>query len=198
MDILVVAGMLGAGKTSIIIQLLDPLSAGGRKVAIIENEIGSVGIDGEVLNKGGLQIRELAGGCVCCTLKTGMIDTLKALQAELDPDIVVIEPTGIADPEYILISVDGVMGLDVGSSKVIVVIDAERFLKLKTMFERPLKNQLETADIVLINKVDTIPPQDLKAVEDSIRSAFKYEGKIVHVRGDTGEGIASVPKEIGL
>ncbi|MDD3128152.1 MAG: GTP-binding protein, partial [Candidatus Methanomethylophilaceae archaeon] len=130
MHVLVVAGMLGAGKTSTIIQLLGPLSAGGRKVAIIENEIGSVGIDGEVLNKNGLQIKELAGGCVCCTLKSGMIDTLKLLQKEVGPDIVVIEPTGIADPEYILVSIDGVVGLDIDSVKVVVVIDGERFLRL--------------------------------------------------------------------
>ncbi|MDD4454090.1 MAG: GTP-binding protein [Candidatus Methanomethylophilaceae archaeon] len=198
MHVLVVAGMLGAGKTSTIIQLLGPLSAGGRKVAIIENEIGSVGIDGEVLNKNGLQIKELAGGCVCCTLKSGMIDTLKLLQKEVGPDIVVIEPTGIADPEYILVSIDGVVGLDIDSVKVVVVIDGERFLRLKTMFERPLRNQLEMADLVLINKVDAISPQDLRSIEDQIRSFFKYAGKILHVRGDTGEGMDVISKEIGL
>ncbi len=198
MHVLVVAGMLGAGKTSTIIQLLGPLSAGGRKVAIIENEIGSVGIDGEVLNKNGLQIKELAGACVCCTLQSGMIDTLKLLQKEVGPDIVVIEPTGIADPEYILVSIDGVVGLDIDSVKVVVVIDGERFLRLKTMFERPLRNQLEMADLVLINKVDAISPQDLRSIEDQIRSFFKYAGKILHVRGDTGEGMDVIPKEIGL
>ncbi|MDD4245127.1 MAG: GTP-binding protein [Candidatus Methanomethylophilaceae archaeon] len=198
MHVLVVAGMLGAGKTSTIIQLLGPLSAGGRKVAIIENEIGSVGIDGEVLNKNGLQIKELAGGCVCCTLKSGMIDTLKLLQKEVGPDIVVIEPTGIADPEYILVSIKDVVGLDIDSVNVVVVIDGERFLRLKAMFERPLRNQLEMAGLVLINKVDAISPQDLRSIEDQIRSFFKYAGKILHVRGDTGEGMSVVPKEIGL
>lgn len=198
MHVLVVAGMLGAGKTSTIIQLLGPLSAGGRKVAIIENEIGSVGIDGEVLNRNGLQIKELAGGCVCCTLKSGMIDTLKLLQKEVGPDIVVIEPTGIADPEYILVSIKDVVGLDIDSVRVIVVIDGERFLRLRTMFERPLRNQLEMADLVLINKVDVISQQDLRSIEDNIRSFFKYAGKILCARGDTGEGIPAVLKEIGL
>lgn len=198
MHVLVVTGMLGAGKTSVILRLLPSLSAGSRRIAIIENEIGSVGVDGEILNENGLRMKELAGGCICCTLKTGLIDTMKLMQQEIDPDIVIIEPTGIADPEYILVSLEDVSGLKIDSVKVAAVIDGERFLKLKVMFERPLRNQLEMSDIVLLNKIDSVSAQDAKAIEDYLRSHFRYEGEILRVRGDTGEGLSSIPEEIGF
>jgi len=191
MRLLIVSGMLGSGKTSVILRVAERLSDNGSMVAIIENEIGSVGVDGEILERSGLKVRELKGGCICCTMKTGMIDTLRTLQAVVNPDIAIIEPTGIADPHQVIDAVDGVTGLSVTSIFTIIVVDAERFLKIKKMFERPLKNQVSVANLVLINKTDTVSNEEADAIEEHIRSLL-YEGPIIRVQADKGVNMERV------
>jgi G3E family GTPase len=124
-------------------------------------------------------------------MKTGMIDTLRTLQAVVNPDIAIIEPTGIADPNYVVDAVDGVTGLTVTSIFTIIMVDAERFLKIRKMFERPLKNQVGAADIVLMNKVDTVSPEEADEIEGHIRS-LSYEGPILRVQADKGENVDKV------
>ncbi|MDR2866441.1 MAG: hypothetical protein LBV13_03445 [Methanomassiliicoccaceae archaeon] len=188
MRLLIVSGMLGSGKTSLILRIADTLMDRGLRVAVIENEIGSVGIDGEILERSGLKVKELKGGCICCTMKTGMIDTLRTLEALMGPDIAIIEPTGIADPRQVLTAVDGVTGLTIGSIFTIIMVDAERILKVKKMFERPLRNQISVADLVLINKIDTVPQTEADEIEAFIRS-LGHDGQIMRVRADTGMNI---------
>jgi len=191
MRLLVVSGMLGSGKTSLILRIAETLSDNGSMVAIIENEIGSVGIDGEILERSGMKVRELKGGCVCCTMKTGMIDTLRTLEAVVNPDIAIIEPTGIADPHYVISAIDGVTGLTVTSIFTIIMVDAERFLKIWKMFERPLKNQVAVADLVLMNKADTVSADELNKIEEHIR-AMSYKGPILRVQADKGVNVEKV------
>ncbi|MFA7149806.1 MAG: GTP-binding protein [Candidatus Methanomethylophilaceae archaeon] len=191
MHLIIVSGMLGVGKTSVILKLAGPLAESGRKIVIIENDFGALGVDSEIVRRNGMEVRELKGGCICCTLKAGLIDDLRMLQANFSPDIAIIEPTGIADPEFIINSVKDVSGLRIDSVKTLIVIDAERFLKMKKMFERPLKNQLKVADVVLLNKVDTVSVKDLKEIEQCIR-AFSYEGRIKQIQADKGVGLENV------
>jgi len=191
MRLLIVSGMLGSGKTSVILRVAETLSDNGSMVAIIENEIGSVGVDGEILERSGLKVRELKGGCICCTMKTGMIDTLRTLQAVVNPDIAIIEPTGIADPHQVIDAVDDVTGLTVTSIFTIIVVDAERFLKIRKMFERPLKNQVAVANLVLINKTDTVSNEEADGIEEHIRS-LRYEGPILRVQADKGVNMEQV------
>lgn len=183
MHLIVVSGMLGVGKTSVMIHLIDDLMAKGHKVSVIENDFGSKGIDGDIIRKNGMEVRELQGGCVCCTMKSGMIDALRFLQSNYNPDIVLMEPTGIADPSYILGSVDGITGLEVTRKSAIIVVDAERFMKMRKMFERPLKNQMNVADLVLINKIDTVTEEEAAEIERSIRE-LSYEGPIMRVQAE--------------
>ncbi|MFA6710031.1 MAG: GTP-binding protein [Candidatus Methanomethylophilaceae archaeon] len=191
MHLIIVSGMLGVGKTSVILKLAGPLAESGRKIVIIENDFGALGVDSEIVRRNGMEVRELKGGCICCTLKAGLIDDLRMLQVNFSPDIAIIEPTGIADPEFIINSVKDVSGLRIDSVKTLIVIDAERFLKMKKMFERPLKNQLKVADVVLLNKVDTVSVKDLKEIEQCIR-AFSYEGRIKQIQADKGVGLENV------
>ena len=191
MRLLIVSGMLGSGKTSVILGLADMLSRRGLKIAVIENEIGSVGIDGEVLERNGMTVRELKGGCVCCSMRTGMIDTLRTIEAVIGPDLTIIEPTGIADPKHVINAVDGVTGLNISSLFTIIVVDAERILKVRRMFERPLKNQLSVADAVLVNKADTVCGEEMEETESYIRS-LSYSGLIIRTRADNGTNIEKV------
>ena len=188
MRLLIVSGMLGSGKTSAILKIADILSDNGMSIAIIENEIGSVGIDGEILERHGMKVKELKGGCICCSMRTGMIDALRTLEAHIKPDMAIIEPTGIADPKQVLTAVDGVTGLTVTSIFTIIMVDAERILKVKRMFERPLRNQLSVANLVLVNKIDTVSDAEAKEIEAFLRS-MQYNGPILRVQADTGNNI---------
>jgi G3E family GTPase len=195
MHLIIVSGMLGVGKTSVILKMAGPLMKEGKKVVIIENDFGAMGVDSEVLEKNGLMVRDLKGGCVCCTLKANLIDDLRLLNTQYSPDTVIVEPTGIADPSYILSSLDGVPGLGVDRISIVDVIDAERFVKTKKMFERPMRNHLKVADLVLLNKVDTVDDAEISEITDGIRE-FGYSGVIMNVRADIGTGIEQAVEAI--
>jgi G3E family GTPase len=175
--------MLGSGKTSAILGIADILCDKGLSIAILENEIGSVGIDGEILERSGMKVKELRGGCVCCSMKSGMIDALRTLEAHIDPDVTIVEPTGIADPKQVIDAVNGVTGLYISSIFTIIMVDAERYLKVRKMFERPLKNQMSVADLVLLNKVDAVSVADADEIERLLRG-MPYDGPIVRVQAD--------------
>lgn len=197
MHLIVISGMLGAGKTSVMMNLIRQLTEKGYRLAVIENDFGNKGVDSGILQQNGIEVRELEGGCVCCTMKTGMIDTLRFLQDGHDPQVVLIEPTGIADPSYILNSVTDISGLTIDRISIITVVDSERYLKMKSMFERMLKNQLVVADIVLINKTDTQPAEALDEIESSVRS-FSFDGPILRVQAEQGVNMGRIPEMISL
>lgn len=189
MQLVIVSGLLGVGKTSVIIDFLGRLNERkGLRIAVIENDIGKKGIDSAVLEKYGLDVKELKGGCICCTLKDGLINTLRLLEVNMDPDMVIIEPTGIADPEYIITSLEDVSGLTITSVKVVIVLDAERFLKIKKMFERPLRNQIDVASMVLINKMDTVGDAEIQEIEAFVRS-LGFEGPVLAVQAEEGRNM---------
>lgn len=188
MKIVIVSGLLGVGKTSVILKMLDPLMGTGSKVAVIENDFGAMGVDSEVLERNGMKVRDLKGGCICCTMQGSLMDSLVSLKKEFATEIVVIEPTGIADPEFIVESVRAFPGIDLEGVHVSVVVDCERFLKVRRMFERPLKNQMKLAEVVMLNKIDTVSDSDLSEIEEAVRG-LGYSGPLFRIRGDTGEGI---------
>lgn len=195
MHLVIVSGLLGVGKTSVILKMIEPIVSKGLKPTIIENDFGAMGVDSEVIKKNGLEVRDLRGGCICCTLKANLVDDLRILQADYSPDVVIVEPTGIADPEYIINSVTDVPGLRVEKISTVIVIDAERFLKMKKMFERPLKNQLKVASVVMVNKIDTVTNEDLMKIENGIRE-FSYSKNIYHIRADEGTGMEPAISEV--
>ena len=101
MKCMIIGGFLGSGKTTTIRKLIEYLGAQGQRIAIIVNEIGEVGIDGDTISEGGVETREITNGCVCCTLRISMEYTLKNIITSYRPDTIIIEPTGIAFPRQI-------------------------------------------------------------------------------------------------
>ena len=195
MHVITVAGMLGSGKTSVILKLIDPMIATGTKVAVIENDFGELGVDSEVLERNGMPVRDLKGGCICCTLQSGLVDSLRMLESTYDPEYVIVEPTGVADPEMVIKAVTDVDGIHIDAKTTLIVVDCERFQKFKKMFERPLKNQLRTATVALLNKVDTVTPEDIEEIKEGLRS-FGYDGPCLEIRADNGQGMDAVVEVI--
>ncbi len=167
--LLVVAGFLGSGKTTLVLEIARRLVAASRRVAIIENEIGDVGVDGAALAAEGLQVRELFGGCVCCTLQVGLVDTLRELARTYHPDYVIVEPTGIAQPSDLTTTVAQYAEW-VEDVRVLTLIDAERHEMLVEVIGPMLDGQVAAADVVAVTKVDTVDERRLAAVLAAVRA----------------------------
>ena len=92
MKILVVSGFLGAGKTTFIEKLVEKVN---KKIAVLENEYGQVGVDGDLLKKDKMNIWEMTEGCICCSMKSDFASSVLTISNTIDPDILVVEPTGV-------------------------------------------------------------------------------------------------------
>ncbi len=179
MNLFVIAGFLGSGKTSLLLSVAKAVSESGRKMAIIENEIGKVGIDDIVLREEGLQVREIYSGCICCSLRLDLVNTLMELEREIAPDVVLLEPSGVASPREVMRALDGYGG-EIDRKHVAVVIDAERFIRLSNLNIPIITDGIEIADILVINKTDMVDAEGLEAVSRRIRK-IRPEVKIICV-----------------
>jgi G3E family GTPase len=158
--VIILSGFLGAGKTSLLLQLArhlaetpsDDGSVG--RVVIIENEIGSVSVDGAAISGLGIDSYELFAGCVCCTLNGELAATVRKLADERATNWLIIEATGLAFPEKTLEGIHA-GGADYESARIISLVDAARFLDLEKV--SPVTGgQLRDADIIALNKVDLV------------------------------------------
>ena len=155
MDVLIVAGFLGSGKTTLILSLArHAVRKQGRKVAIIENEIGQVGIDDKFLRKAGLPVRELYSGCICCQLVGSLVTTLKALHKNYAPDLVIIEPTGVAEPGNVRQALPGFRDEPLNWVRAVVVVDPTRLEALLEIMTPLITSQIQAADWIAVNKID--------------------------------------------
>lgn len=172
MDMIVIAGFLGSGKTTLVLSAVkDIYERYGKKVAVIVNDFGTIGIDGKVMEKYGLQVKELAAGCICCTLGTNLLVTVKEIYDKMQPDVIIIEPTGIANPESV-VALLAQSEEDWAPEKVhsVVIIDAHRFPVLMKAFERPLKAQLANSEFIVINKIDTVDENTLAEIQKTLET----------------------------
>ena len=168
--ILVVSGFLGSGKTTLVRALLGHAQARGLRVAVVSNEFGALGIDEALLKGGGERFVELAGGCVCCELSDELTDTLEALRAEVDPDWIVIETSGLALPyETQLNFYRPPTSAWVGDEAVVVVVDAER-LRDRDDLDGTFEDQVGSADLLVLHKVDLVDASGLPALEAHLRT----------------------------
>lgn len=219
----VITGFLGAGKTTMIRNLLS--NAGGKKIALIINEFGDLGVDGEVLKGCGAEncteddIIELNNGCICCTVADDFIPTMeKLLGRDNLPDHIVIETSGLALPQPLVaafnwpgiktrVTVDGVVTV-VDSAAVAAgrfaddhdAIDAQRAedegLDHESPLEELFEDQLTAADLIILNKADLLDTAGLDAVRETVANATARKPKMVVSRG--GDVPASVLLGLGV
>ena len=165
----VLTGFLGAGKTSLLQHLLDNLQT--KKIGIIQNEFGKLSIDGELINRNGIEMTEISRGSIFCScLKLSFVQAL-AEMGKMDLEYVFVESSGLADPsniEEILEAVRSLAG-DVYELKgVICLIDGVNFLDQLTDIET-VDRQLAHCHMAVINKIDLIDVSHLKEVMESVR-----------------------------
>ncbi len=171
MDLLVFTGFFGSGKTTLLLIVAKALSEQfGKKVAIIENEVGKVGIDDHYLKQKGLVVREIYSGCICCTLQGDLINTLQRLEEEYKPDVVIVEPSGLAGPGQ-LSRVIRDYGGKPEQNTLVVLIDAERLQNIPINALPMLTDGIEVADLIVINKIDQVRETQLTSLTNRIMEA---------------------------
>lgn len=215
----VITGFLGAGKTTLIRSLLQ--SANGRRIALIINEFGDLGVDGEVLKGCGEEtcseddIIELTNGCICCTVADDFVPTMtKLLERENKPDHIVIETSGLALPQPLInafnwpdirerVTVDGVVTIvdsrAVGEGQFVDNLEkvnqqrrADQSLDHESPLEELFEDQLTCADMIILNKVDLVDDEVLGNIEADIAARVKPSVKLVRAAN------GSLPAEIVL
>jgi G3E family GTPase len=194
MKLLQIAGYLGSGKTTLIIELGRALSEQGSKVAILVNEIGEIPVDGRVMEDYGLTVKDIGGGCICCQVVGNMIGTLRKLSEVHKPDIVIIEPTGMAVPSSIS---DAVKRIDIDEGPTIVLFDTSRQEKLLNYdtLKRLISTQLKDADIIALSKVELISGDMIERARQSV-SLINPKARIIDLSTKRGDGLLEIVKAI--
>ncbi len=205
----IVTGFLGSGKTTLIRHVIE--HAGGRRLALIINEFGDVGVDGAILKSCGIEscpeenIVELANGCLCCTVADDFIPAIEALLSRSpQPEHIVIETSGLALPKPLVkafdwpgirtrLTVDGVIAVVDGRAvadgrfaddpvKVAAQRAADNSIDHENPLEEVYEDQLLCADLIVLNKADLMTPEDASRVAGEIRATAPRAVKIVETR----------------
>ena len=202
----VLTGFLGAGKTTVIRHMLD--NAGGKRIALLINEFGDLGIDRELVTGCGIQgceeenVMELTNGCICCTVADDFLPTMETLLDRPEPpEHIVIETSGLALPKPLVkafnwpeirsrVTVDGVVTVvdapAVASGQyadnptsVQNARESDKMLDHESPLEEVFEDQLQCADLVLLNKSDLLNTEALENVRDIVRQGVAGQVKLV-------------------
>lgn len=187
--ITILTGFLGAGKTTLLNHILN--SNHGLRVAVLVNDFGAINIDSQlVVNVGedaDANTIELSNGCICCTIRGDLLAALvKLVQRETPPEYILIEASGVSDPlEIAMVFRNPALAAAVTVDSVLTVIDAEQVRDLKRENEVLAVLQIGAADIIALNKVDLVTPDELAQVKAWVRSIIPdariYETTYGHV-----------------
>lgn len=166
----VLTGFLGAGKTTLLNRILTENH--GKRIAVIENEFGEIGIDDALVVKSDEEIFEMNNGCICCTVRGDLIRILGNLMRRRDKfDYILVETTGLADPAPVAQTffVDDEIHDQLELDGIVTVIDSKHVI-MHLDSSPECKEQIAFADVILLNKTDLVSAAELAELEDRIRS----------------------------
>ncbi len=162
MKLFLIAGFLGSGKTTLLLALARYLAdERGRRVCIIVNEIGEVGIDQQVMADAGLEVWELTAGCICCQLTADLVTTLNEVTTRYHPDVVLVEASGVATPSGILDALRYYKGEPFAVLETLVLVDPTRIEALLAVMSPLITGQIAAADRLVITKGDMATAAEL-------------------------------------
>ncbi len=164
--ILLVAGLLGAGKTTVVNHLLA--HAEGRRIAAVVNDFGAINIDAELIAGASDGVVSLANGCICCSLEGDLLRTLAAiLRRNPRPEAIVIETSGVADPADIVRNLmDPVLWREAPLETALCVVDVTALAE--ALDDPLLRSQLGAADVVALSKVDLADAATRERIREAV------------------------------
>ena len=168
----IISGFLGSGKTTLLNHLLRHHH--GERIAVLVNDFGSIDIDGELVVSVEGETLALSGGCICCTIRSDLEDTVRDLLAvKQPPERIVIEASGVSDPTSVAMTFfAGNLGGRCRVETIVTLVDGEAFLATDVAMRSLLDSQLMVADLVVLNKADACSVETMDQVEKRIRSAY--------------------------
>jgi G3E family GTPase len=162
--IMLITGGLGSGKTTLLRRILGYAH---RRVAVLMNEFGEMAIDSRVIEGTNVRIVELAGGCVCCSLTGEFEAAVREILDSIRPDVILVEATGVAESDALVLEVEDNLP-EVRLDSVVCIVDA--YLSSRHPYVGyAARTQLQSADIILVNKIDLITSQEVADVEEQVR-----------------------------
>jgi G3E family GTPase len=172
-EVYILSGFLGSGKTSLLKRLLEDERRLGRKVAVMMNELGKVSIDSDVVDED-VALKELLGGCICCSIQDKLEAQLQGLLVEEKPNVIYIETTGAAHPIEVLDAILSPLFADRLAIKgIITTVDGLRWLDRKSLsplLQQLLLEQVRHADFIIINKTNALSESEQAKLTFEIQS----------------------------
>ena len=165
----VLTGFLGSGKTTLLNRILT--AEHGKRIAVIENEFGEIGIDQALVVRSDEEIFEMNNGCICCTVRGDLIRILSNLMKRRNKfDYILIETTGLADPGPVAqtFSMDDELKSQLRLDGVVTLVDAKHVIQHIDDSDE-VQKQIAFADVILLNKVDLVSDTDLETLEGRVR-----------------------------
>ncbi len=174
-NVYLLTGYLGSGKTTLLQKWLTHLRVQNENVVVLMNEMGEEDIDGEQLQGFGFPVKKLLDGCICCSIKGELTEGLRDILNSLQPDRILIETTGVADPIDVIDTLTHPELYDrIELKGTISVVDASRFLDLNSRFAstaalvKTIRNQVKYADLILLNKTDMASAELVERVKQKL------------------------------
>ena len=184
----IISGFLGAGKTTLIQKLIKEVYV-GKKVVLVENEFGEIGIDGGFLKDAGIVVNEINSGCICCTLQGDFRNALQEVVKKYNPDHIIIEPSGVGKLSDILAVVKDVEGLELNSYS--TVVDAKRCEIYHKNFKEFFDDQISTAACVILSRTQLVDEETLQKDIAIIRE-LNHDARIITTPWDDLSGQAII------
>lgn len=195
----IISGFLGAGKTTLIKKLLDEKAFGNDKLVLIENEFGEIGIDGTILKKYGIEIKEMNSGCICCTISGDFSQALKEMIKLYQPDRIIIEPSGVGKLSDVIKGCNQLMKENTVEINIIMtVIDGMKYEVYMKNFAEFYKDQLVKAKVIILSRTQNMKPETLDYIINDIRK-YNKTASLITTEWDrlTGTEIIQLSEEIG-
>ncbi|KNZ69132.1 cobalamin synthesis protein P47K [Thermincola ferriacetica] len=174
MKIQLICGFLGAGKTTFLKKMLRQQAF---DTVVLVNELGELGIDGDVISEGGnFSVVELPSGCICCTLRKSMVDAVREIMEKYAPGQLLIEPSGIASPSSVILALKNAdFRAEIELAPVVGIIDSVFFVDVVLPGDMDdigefFKDQILNSDIILLNKADLVDKEDINRCKEMILS----------------------------
>lgn len=166
MKILIVSGFLGAGKTTFIKELIRRTN---KNIVVMENEFGSASLDSSAVSGNGIDVLEFMEGCVCCTMKDSFVNSVLTVSATLDPEYLVIEPTGAAELGSVISSLKKICYEKITLADPVTILSPAGFYSNMNSCGGIFTDQIRHASIVVLSKTESADKEEISAVIREIR-----------------------------
>jgi len=200
----ILTGFLGSGKTTLLNYILT--AEHGKRIAVIENEFGEVGVDQDLVIGAEEEIFEMNNGCICCTVRGDLIRILGNLMKRKDKfDYILVETTGMADPGPVAQTffIDDEMQEKLKLDGIVTVIDAKHVWEHIDSSDE-VKKQIAFADVILLNKIDLVAPEQLQQLETRIKNMnaaaklYRTENAVVEMNNILNVGGFNLDRAMGV